>query len=56
MISLFGYCLLRSVITKFKLSIVALALDSQILKDKLVPISQYDQKPNSIISHNNIIK
>ena len=34
---------------------VALALDSQILKDKLVPISQYDQKPNLIISHNDTI-
>ncbi|CAG8518860.1 15085_t:CDS:2 [Rhizophagus irregularis] len=35
---------------------IALALDSQILKDKLVPISQYDQKPDLIISYNNIIQ
>ncbi|PKK80194.1 5-formyltetrahydrofolate cyclo-ligase [Rhizophagus irregularis] len=35
---------------------IALALDSQILKDKLVPISQYDQKPDLIISYNKFIQ
>ncbi|CAI2178257.1 11603_t:CDS:2 [Funneliformis geosporum] len=34
---------------------IALVLESQILKDKLIPTTQYDQKPNLIISHNNII-
>ncbi|GES94553.1 5-formyltetrahydrofolate cyclo-ligase isoform X1 [Rhizophagus clarus] len=35
---------------------IALALDSQILKDRSIPISQYDQKPDLIISYNNIIQ